>query len=302
VKVYLKASEKLSRAMGRVAHWLTRYAPATVTIVTDAAEADLVILHAVGFDETIAAIEVARQRKQRYAILQYCLRSTQRPTTHEWIDLWVNAVAVWSYYDLPQLCKEDRTTLPHYAPLYVAPLGVDSTVFMFDPDATAKTHLMLTSGYVAETEGVREAAAAALRVGGRNIHLGPDLALGRHVDCVLDISDAQLARFYRRCQFVAGLRRVEGFELPAAEGLRCGARPVMFDTPHYRRWFDGLVEFVPEGPPEQLTNDLERLFREGARPVTREEAAEARWRFDWQRLCDGFWTVALGHQHEAKYA
>lgn len=125
------------------------------------------------------------------------------------------------------------------------------------------------------------------------LHLGPDLKLGPGVEYHLDIPDRKLAGLYSMCQFVAGLRRCEGFEMPAAEGLLCGARPIMFDAPHYRAWFDGLAEFIPETDAASVTNALEGLFREGAVPVSQSEKWDARGRFDWQRLVTGFWTKVL---------
>jgi glycosyltransferase involved in cell wall biosynthesis len=153
---------------------------------------------------------------------------------------------------------------------------------------------ILTSGYVAESEGVREAAEAMKRVGLEGYHLGPPMNLGSHVRCLLGMGDETLARMYSECKYVAGLRRVEGFELPAAEGLLCGARPILFDAPHYRDWFHRWGIFIPEGDSAQVTDSLEDIFRRlPDLPVEDGEIAEARKLFDWGRIIPAFWSEVL---------
>ena len=64
------------------------------------------------------------------------------------------------------------------------------------------------------------------------------------------ITDEALAHLYQRCQRVAGLRRVEGFEMPALEGLLRrllrwgGAYPVVMLTPAFN-WCEQPSWFNP---------------------------------------------------------
>jgi hypothetical protein len=67
----------------------------------------------------------------------------------------------------------------------------------------------------------------------------------------------------------------------------------MFDRPHYRRWFDGFAEFIPEGSPEEVADALEALFKQGARPVSEAEILAARDYFDWDTIITGFWEKVL---------
>ena len=227
-------------------------------------------------------------------MIQYCLRSTQRPSTMSWAPLWSEAEVVWSYYDLARMSAEENCIRFEEPNWYYSPLGASTTVFRDEPKYD-RHFTILTSGYVAESETVREAAEAVRRVNGSQFHLGPDLHLnsGVQVRYELGISDERLAAAYRSSQFVAGLRRVEGFELPAAEGLLCGARPIMFDRDHYRHWFDGFAEFIPEGTYQEVADALEKLFREGPRPVTPEEREAAVERFNWETIANGFWEKVL---------
>ncbi|CAB4190544.1 hypothetical protein UFOVP1196_69 [uncultured Caudovirales phage] len=279
MKVFTQAPPDMSRAMYRVAHALELFAPSGITVVPTVEEADLVILHVTGYQDTFEYIQKLKQDGKKFAIMQYCYVSTGHGA-EDWMPLWNEAVFVWSYYRLPA---------PRH---YFAPLGVDSNVFQ-DSMMPRRPYTVMTSGYIAEAECAFEAAEASRRVGWPMLHLGPTLKLGFGVSYYLDIRDKKLASLYSMCQFVAGLRRCEGFEMPAAEGLLCGARPIMFDAPHYRDWFGGLAEFIPEDDSASVTDTLEALFRDGARPVSYEEKWDAKQRFDWQRLVTGFWTKVL---------
>ncbi len=70
-----------------------------------------------------------------YAVVQYCLRTTELPDTKDWLEVWAHAKAVWSYYDLSEAIAFDhdyvdsaicpRPRIRHYH----KPLGVDLNVF-----------------------------------------------------------------------------------------------------------------------------------------------------------------------------
>jgi glycosyltransferase involved in cell wall biosynthesis len=90
--------------------------------------------------------------------------------------------------------------------------------------------------------------------------------------------------------YTSCLRRKDGFELPAVEGLLCNSRPIVYDAPRYRQWFDGLAEFIPEEDPEKVINNLVRLFQKSYKPVTEEERNETLKRFNWETIIKGFWN------------
>lgn len=295
MKVFLSPEAWMSRGIQRVAIVLARYAPPGVEIVLNEDEADFSIVHMVGNGQRQLWLEP----KRPYAVIQYCLRTTELPNTRDWIPVWNRATAVWSYYDLKAAIEEDGSMdlmEPDSAiHLYYQPLGVDLEIFR--PSALPlKKYLIGTSGYIAETEGVVEAHAACQRLGRRMFHLGPQSALPKAGPTVVfahQIPDEAVAGFWSACTYVAGLRRIEGFELPVLEGLACGARPIVFDAPHYRKWFGDLAEYIPERSPEDVTNDLTTLMSKPARPVTPEERLLIARRFDWYTLATGFWQEAL---------
>lgn len=273
MKVYLAPRADLSQGIHRVAQALRTYAPDWATVVDDPEQADFRIGHVIGIhgmQEWVA--------RGPYALIQYCY-STAGGSTDEWQALWADAKAVWSYYDLRSVCPR----------FLHRPLGVGR---IFQPSVPARKRFIIgTSGYVADTECVMECYGAAQAVGAMQFHLGPNLNFGPGVIFAHGIPDAQVAEFWSQCSFVAGLRRCEGFELPALEGLMCGARPVMFDAPHYRQWFNDFAEFIPEGSPREVEASLTELFSRPVRPVTAIERAEAARRFNWKQLATEFWEA-----------
>jgi D-inositol-3-phosphate glycosyltransferase len=299
MKVFVKAPEGLSRAMTRVAEALSDYAPTpipnepqSIYIVNNVPEADLVVLHVIG-EEGITEAAKLKAAGKKYAIIQYCLRSTQKPNTNDWLRTWVDAEAVWSYYDLKQCIAEDNVSdSVEFTNFYHSPLGVDTDSFRHWA-SVPKKYTILTSGYVAETECVREASEAVKAVQGKMYHLGPKLINEPHVTSALGIDDDTLAQMYSRSKYVAGLRRMEGFELPAAEGLLCGARPICFNAPHYRKWFEEFAVFIEEGSPEQVRAQLVEVFSGPYHTVTEAEIIKAKSRFDWAGIVGGFWQHVL---------
>ena len=280
MKVYLKPPRVASPSLARVASALELYAPKGITIVDRKRDADLVILHAIGRQDQILkeASEV-----NDYAVIQYAVRSTLRPTTEGWWPLWRDARAVWSYYDLQMLMDQDNVRA--VLDFYHAPLGVSDA---FSRKSDAKKYMIATTGQSYLTESVRECHLAAMHLGWPVFHLGEEQEQTM-MTCRTGVSDGELAELYAQCRYVSGLRRIEGFELPAAEGLICGARPILFDRPHYRQWFEEFAIFIPETPREQTIEDLKAVFAQTYKPVTDQEIALARKRFNWKKITKGFW-------------
>lgn len=288
MKVYLTPPQP-SRGLQRIADALVRYAPSGTEFVTDLHAADTVILYAIGRND--AMVEKAHSitmRGQRYAVIQVCLRSTMKPHTCHWWPLWRDAAVVWSYYDLNAAIEVDGGDTDGLRwNFYHAPLGADAEVFRVDGNEEERTFVIATSGVSRLSESVRECWLAADAVDGNIVHLGPLRREG--VLSVNNISDAQWADRLVQCQFVSGLRRTEGFELPAVEGLLCGARPIVFDTPDYHWNYGPHAEYLHEGSRQEVVDQLVELFKRGARPVTAEEKEQAVERFNWETIVKGFY-------------
>jgi hypothetical protein len=278
----------LSRGIHRVADALERYAPDWVEIVQEPTEADLVVIHTIGHGSLDLKITCD------YAMIQYCLLTTEDARPEAWLPIWKKARAVWSYYDLKEYLSSRLSNAysESIAPnIYCAPLGVDTEIFR--PSTPLRKHYLIgTSGYIAETEGVLECYRASTTLGQKHFHLGPpEINLGPNCSYMLHVTDEVVADRWSQCSFVAGMRRIEGFELPALEGLMCGARPIMFDAPHYTRWFKEHAEYVPEAAPEEVYQSVLEIVSKRVRPVTLAERTQVAHQFDWKTLVTGFWEA-----------
>lgn len=228
--------------------------------------ADLVVFYVCGRHDQLQK-RIAELGARRYAMIHIALESTRNPNPTDWLDMWHGASVVWSYYKLP---------LENY---YHAPLAADPELFHTLRDSERK-YLIMTNGSTERDESLQEIREAADRVNEMIVHVN-------------GISDAELRWVYNQCRFVNALRRKDGFELPAVEGLLCGARPIMYDTPNYRQWFDGLAEFIPEEEYSKVVLNLVELFHREYRPVSLTERLETLRRFDWSRVITGFWSRAI---------
>jgi len=296
-----------SRAIQRISDALAAHAPAGSEVarpetirkdvhrsrqIAREDEGDLVVMLVNGLhDHFYYQADRCRSRGQKFAVVQIALRTTRQPSTSQWRELWKDAAVVWSYYPLDLWIGEDGGD-PLDFNFYHAPLGVDASVFTVEPAAAERDVTVMTSGQRRSQESVAECDDAAADVGGRIAQLGPTFGLRAQAEFHSGLTDSELATLYRRCQFVSGLRRHEGFELPAAEGLLCGARPVLYEQEHYLRWYAGWAEFIPERGQRNVTRDLRKLFERGPRSVSAGERAAAARLFDWGQIARGFWAAS----------
>lgn len=257
-----------SRALTRVEKAFETYAP----------DITLPIIQVVG---RLDQLKVQVASLPNYGVMQYVLRSTLRPHTRDWIDLWRRARVVWSYLDLQKLCYEDGI-VPDFN-FYHAPLGCESAAFF--PIANSDKHFrVLTTGRSWLTESVRECVLAATSLGAQAVHIGTSAQRG-NLTIVNGIDDTNLNFLYNQSSYVSGLRRIEGFELPAVEALFTGTCPILFDQSHYRKWYGDLACFIPEGGRTEVEASLTALFSKEPPSVNIELA---RARFNWPTLLQGF--------------
>jgi hypothetical protein len=281
MKVYFDIPFK-SFGISRVVHNLGKYLPAGFETVADPAAADLVLLHVIGRrDHVLKQAQEITQSGRQYAVIQYSLESTRNPDPQDWLPLWSGAKVVWSYYDLAQYANR----------FYHAPLAADPEAFY--PQVAEKDYLVGSNGNCYRDECIGEIHLAAYQAGGNAVHVGTNFDNNPIVDYRTNPTDDEFREVYNQCQFFSALRRKDGFEIVAIEALLCGVRPIMFDAPRFRQWFDGLAEFVPECDPGELAGRLKKIFRDGPRPVTDAEIAETKSRFDWKRSVSGFWERCL---------
>lgn len=278
----------------RIAQALTATAPAWARVVQDVAQADVQVLQVVSLDARRAV------KAPRYTVIQHAQQFEHRhggraPIVvpvgfNPWEALWAKSLAIWSPLDIAKQL-DGRSA----ARLYHAPFGVDSSVFR--PSGAPRDVGLVTHGYSNFDEPIEEAAAAALRAGLTVVHVGPfevdgmDPRISPGMSAVNSLTDNELAALYSRARWVSGLRYKEGFELPALEGLACGARPLCFDTPANREAFGDHAFFVPELTGDALVNQLATVLSHHARPVGVQELNDVTLLYDWERLAKGYWLA-----------
>lgn len=280
-------------AISRVLTALKTYMPKKYGLVDGKENADLVVVCAYGHRRHLKYYtEKLLAQKKKYAVVQLCLRSTPNPKTKDWIPIWEKAELVWSYLNLPELCKEDGNKSSTDSVLdkakfnfYYAPLGVDSKIFKETKSRRKFIIANTGTGSRSSDECKNEVISAARTLGKNTFQLGygerSDVAYSNGMD------DKMLAYYYSHCEFVSGLRKIEGFELPVIEGLLCGARPICFDRPDSRHWFDKLAEFIPED--DNITDNVRKILQKRAKPVTDKEKKYVKSHFNWKKICKGFW-------------
>lgn len=273
-----------SRAIKRVLTAMRRYLPDQIEEVKKWKGADLVFIHVFGRQGRITRnIERLKARGIKYAILQYSLRSTRNPSTKGWLPLWRDAELVWSYLSLNGYLRQDG--LEPLTNFYPSPLGIDSEVF--HPLDRERDYLCVTTGESYLAQSVREIVLAARGIG-KVAHIGADLNKSE-VDIYTDISDHKLVSIYSRSLYASSLRRVEGFEWPGAEGLLCGAMPLVYDRHDHRKWYRDLAIFIPETKRDQIVEDVRKVFESEYAPPTKAMIAEAKDRFNWETIFAGLW-------------
>lgn len=272
-------------AILRISSAIKKYIPFEHKIVNSREEADFVVLCVYGhrrYMKNYTNWLLAQNKK--YAIIQLNLKITSNPNPGAWMPIWEKAELVWSYFDLPEECNRDNTAANFK--FYHAPLGVDSEVFK---ETKSKRNFLIAStgnGRAWNKECKNEILLATRGFGKKVFQLGP----GENTDIITysnGVDDETLAKYYSQCEFVSGLRRIEGFELPVIEGLLCGARPICFDKPDYRRWFDKLAEFIPEDA--YIHESVRKIFTKGAKPVSDQEKEYVKTHFNWETILRDFW-------------
>jgi len=277
------------RAIDRISNALKTFAPKNIEFVNTKDEAEIII-HFIngrrdGFRREIEA-QIANGKK--VAIVQLSVRSTKNKSTTDWIELWKKANVVWSYYDIKKLCKEDGIK-PDFN-FYYAPLGING---VFKKHNLAKKYIIAISSKSYTTESARECIIAAEHYKKRIFNVGPKISQRPSIDCAAGISDEELSKKYSQCEYVSGLRRKEGFELPIIEGAVCGARPIVFDKPHYKKWFKDFSIFIPENSREKTILSLKNVFSKKPKPLADREIGKIKSTFSWEKIIDGFWKKMI---------
>ena len=253
---------------------LKRYAPPKYRFVTENPDIQIV---------NITRLSDAKKiRCSKYIVLFHCRGEWSEENIKDYLPIFEGAMFVYSHQDL-------KKELPNSTFKFrLGPWGTDDSKF-FEVGLVRDFKIMNT-GMVASTEGIEECLKACDEVNGKQVHVGRNFGFksANYINAY-GVTEEAMTNLYSRSEFVSGLRRIEGFEKPVIEGLLCGARPICFDRPIYRYWYEGIAEFVPEGDFDTVKNALVEIFKKGPRPVTDAEKSMAIKRFGWKNVACDFW-------------
>jgi len=153
-----------------------------------------------------------------------------------------------------------------------------------------------------ESEGIKNIHRAIMTLRERGVdckmlHSGINYAFGDGYEYVPPTKDLnEVARRLSQSRYANALREEEGFELMGIEGMLCGARPIYYDLPCYRHWFDDFGLFIPPG--QDAVKELVKIFdpcfmNNPGIQVTPEEKYNVINTFRWRTIGDNFWAKVL---------
>jgi len=192
----------------------------------------------------------------------------------------------------------------------VIPLGIDQEVFHPQPDIRrAPNRLLTTASADVPLKGLRFLieAYAKLLPSHPNLELvvigklrkGPtaellaDLGLSDRVKFISDLSNEEMAEQYARATVCVTPSLYEGFGLPAAEAMSCGATVVVTDGGALPEVVGEAGVVVPKGDSAAMAAAIGALLDDPARRSDLGAAARRRARktFSWDRAAQAYEAV-----------
>jgi len=269
-----------SMGIGRIVTQMQKYLPEGNMVAGDPDSTELTVIHVIGRrDHVLNRAKRILSMGGQYAICQYVLESSRNPNPEDWREIWDGAKVVFSYYNLPT------------KNLYHAPLAADPNIFY--KEEQQKKYVVGSNGYDFKNECIGEVQLATWNVGGRGVHVGLNFNSNPIVDYYTNIPDDKVREIYNSCEHWSALRRKDGFEMIAVEAMLCGIRPIMFDTPNYRQWFNDLVDFIPERGVDETSGNIKHILKHGPRDLSTTEINAVKNIFSWEKTMKGFWERCL---------
>ena len=220
-----------------------------------------------------------------FLIFFHCFGEWSEESPAEYYDLFKNAMLVYSHLDLESIYP----TIPKEK-FMRGPWGCQPDLWFSEEGSFNDKYEILCTGEIASTEGIRECVGACDMINKKVLHVGHNFNYrNKSYINVSNLQTHEMRKAYNSSKWVSALRRIEGFEKPAIEGLLCGARPICFDTPLYRYWYGDLARYIKEGSENETGNDLLRVLQEEYSPVTTEEMQQAIKKFAWYYVSKNFW-------------
>ena len=255
------------------------YAPLHYDFDTSAPYADFQILDVTRISDRLYL------RNKKYIILFHCFGEWSEESPEEYRELFNNAMFVYSHLDLASMYPD----MPKKK-FMRGPWGCQPDYWFNESGISNNEHQILCTGEIAETEGIQECVLACDMLNKTMLHVGPNFNYrNKSYRSLSNLKISEMRQAYNTSQWVSALRRTEGFEKPAIEGLLCGARPICFDTPLYRYWYGNLARYVKEGTKEETYLDIMRVMTNEYAPISGDEMRSAIKKFAWYYVSKNFW-------------
>ena len=287
MKLYFPHDHKISRAMERIRQAFIKYAPKTARFQGSIEDQPIHCLNYMG-----------QNPKEHTKRDEICMGVPTLPVTEKYL--------VFAHIGNPHYPQHDIyfQKMMSGALLVITfdkrILGykgsnVLETSWGYEPDLFyrypgLKTYKILCTGYMADAEAIDACWDACGNISAKLCHVGgrlPEVKVGRWCDRFEGVSDGHLRTLYNSAEYVSGMRREGGFELPVIEGYACGCQPIVFDQPTMHKYYEDFALFVSNVPRYDLAKRLVNLLlpKKSIRPDPK-----ILKRFQWRQVMRRIWT------------
>jgi hypothetical protein len=272
MKIYEELNKDFGRAFIRISKAFHDYAPECIEFVDSPDKADVNLIHSLGSGE------LQFMSRPNKVIVQHCYLTG----SSEYTKYWKDSLLTVSFHNLKLYTDIDFNFLS-------IPWGVEPSVF--SRTEKEKDNLVFTTGHVAETENIDKVYDAVKYLNTFMIHTGENFKWdSTYYKYHMYMDDEKFAHLLNRTKYTVGLRSIEGFEMHCAEGLFCGARPIVPKLDTYR-WYDGLCHYIDMD--KDIVEQLIIIFSGEFIPLTFDEYREAHERFSWVSIMSQFYDRLL---------
>lgn len=269
IKEYRK--QTWGKAFGRISNAFISYSPNWVEW-TSGEDYDLRLVHVVGGEE----LPLLKYDLDKTIIIQHCYYTTYM---NGWESYWKDSLLTVSFHDL-------RSYTDVEFPFYRMPWGADPEVFYYNGEE--KYLDIFVTGHVAATESIDDIYKACKTLGKVMVHTGENFHYDpKYYKYMNYMSDFAFRKLLSNVKWVAGLRKIEGFEMACVEGMFCQSRPIVYDLPTYD-FYKGFAEFVD--PNKDVVEQLVEIMKSPVKEFTEDEYKSIIETFSWENLMARFYT------------
>lgn len=252
LKIYEHQNPKWGIIFKKIAKYLREYKPSYVTFVDKPEQADIQIVHLVGYGEVDIVYNMPNP--------VVWLHAYESCKNINWLEIFDKVLLGMGWVNF------------RHPKFFRIPLGYDEKIFYPITDFQSRKLFAFVTGHVIETECIDMVHEACVRTGFTLLHTGEDFSSLFKVNYIhLNyMPENVFAQVLNQCRVVFGLRKVEGFEQAVLEGIACGANGVVPSAPSYN-WYDNLcfrVNLEVQNPLDKLCEILEFSKESRFTPLT----------------------------------